>query len=534
MNQNDQTIKYFLYARKSSESDDRQIQSIDDQINKLKQLAESQNLNIVHIFQEAKSAKKPNNRPIFTEMMNRLSNGEADGILCWQMNRLSRNPKDNGDIQWLLQSGKIKSIQTYERQYLPDDNALLLSIEGGMSSQFILDLKKNVKRGMQSKREKGWRPGMAPIGYLNELYDHTIISDPERFPLLRRAWDLMLTGNYTVPKILNKLNNEWGFRTLKKRRIGNNPISMSGLYRIFSSIFYAGFFSHNGTNYNGKHEHMITLEEFDRVQTILGTKGKPRPKTHSFAFSGMIRCSECGCMVTAETKTKLIKSTNTTRSYTYYHCTKQKVGVKCGQFSISDTELDKQILSELNKLELMPGFKEWALDALKSSTDVEIAERTKISEMQQISLNGKQKQLDNLTKMRIRELINDEEFSKEKNELQTDIAKLRDNIKKTELRTDNWLDMTERAFNFASNASKAFEIGVVDAKREILRTIGSEFILDNKTLHFKTNEWVRLINNGNIEIQTLEPKVIGLDNRKTDPFKSVFPVWHGMRESNPR
>ncbi len=94
---------------------------------------------------------------------------------------------------------------------------------------------------MQSKREKGWRPGMAPVGYINELYDHTIVTDLERFSLLRRAWDLMLTGSYTVPKVLNKLNNEWGFRTLKKRRIGNKPMSMSGLYRVFSNIFYAGF-----------------------------------------------------------------------------------------------------------------------------------------------------------------------------------------------------------------------------------------------------------------------------------------------------
>jgi len=529
MTTNIKELRFFIYARKSSESEDRQIQSIDDQIKKLNELAKARKLNVIHIYQEAKSAKKPNNRPIFSEMMSRIANGDADGIICWQNNRLSRNPKDSGDIQWMLQSGKIKCIQTYERQYLPDDNALLLSVENGMSNQFILDLSKNVKRGIQSKLEKGWRPGMAPIGYLNKLDDHTIIIDPERFSLLRRAWDLMLTGNYTVPKILEKLNNEWGFRTLKKRRIGNNPISMSNLYLFFTNPFYAGLIKHKGQLYNGQHQTMITLEEFDRVQMLLGSKGKPRPKTHLFPFSGMIRCSECGCMVTAETKTKIIKSLNVSRSYTYYHCTKQKVGVKCNQPSINADDLEKQILGELNKLELMPGFKEWALDALKSSTDAEIEERTKIAEMQQVSLNEKQRQLDNLTKMRIRELINDEEYAKEKNELQNDIARLRENVKKTELRADTWLDMTEKAFNFASNASKAFEVGDVNAKKEILRTLGSEFILTNKTLHFKQNEWIKIINDGNAEIRTLEPVIIGLDKRKTDAFASVFPVWHPVR-----
>ncbi|MBU1870909.1 hypothetical protein KKF17_02190 [Patescibacteria group bacterium] len=204
------------------------------------------------------------------------------------------------------------------------------------------------------------------------------------------------------------------------------------------------------------------------------------------------------------------------------------MGVKCNQDSITDTELDKQILNELSKLQLMPGFKDWALDVLKSSTDTEIEERTKITEMQQSSLNEKQRQIDNLTKMRIRELINDEEFTKEKNELQSEIAKLRENIKKTELRTDTWLDMTEKAFNFAASAMTAFEMGDVSVKREILRTIGSEFILTNKTLHFKPNEWVKIINDSNAEILTLEPMNFGLDKRKIDVFTFVISHWHGF------
>ena len=115
-------IKYFLYARKSSESEDRQVQSIDDQINRLKKLANDLNLDIKKIYIEAKSAKKPDNRPIFDEMLQRIENNEAQGILCWQINRLSRNPIDSGKIGWLLQQGTLKSIQTIDRQYLPEDN----------------------------------------------------------------------------------------------------------------------------------------------------------------------------------------------------------------------------------------------------------------------------------------------------------------------------------------------------------------------------------------------------------------------------
>ena len=154
-------IKYFLYARKSSESEERQVQSIDDQVNRLKKLAGEIKIPIKSILTEAKSAKKPNNRPLFEEMVDRIKNGEAEGILCWQMNRLSRNPVDSGTISWLLQQGVIKSIRTIDREYLPDDNVLLMSVESGMANQFLLELSKNVKRGLQGKLEQGWRPGPA-------------------------------------------------------------------------------------------------------------------------------------------------------------------------------------------------------------------------------------------------------------------------------------------------------------------------------------------------------------------------------------
>src|SRR3990170_7700459 len=131
MNQIAKKIKYFLYARKSSESEDRQVQSIDDQINRLKKFASDLNLNIKKTYTEAKSAKKPNNRPLFDEMIQRIENGDADGILCWQINRLSRNPIDSGKISWLLQQGILKSIQTIDRQYLPEDNVLLFAVEAG-------------------------------------------------------------------------------------------------------------------------------------------------------------------------------------------------------------------------------------------------------------------------------------------------------------------------------------------------------------------------------------------------------------------
>jgi len=520
MTQNNTKIKYFLYARKSSESEDRQVQSIDDQINRLKKLAQDLNLNIKKIYTEAKSAKKPNNRPIFDEMMQRIENGEANGILCWQINRLSRNPIDSGKISWLLQQGTLKSIQTIDRQYLPEDNVLLFNVESGVANQFILDLSKNTKRGLQSRLEKGLPNGIVPQGYLNDKVNKTVLIDSERFNLIRRMWDLMLTGGYTPPKILDIANQKWGFRTRKTKRMGGNELSRSGIYKIFTRLFYAGIIEVNGSQYENKgmYEPMITLQEYDRVQMLLGRKGKPRPKTHEFAFTGSIRCGVCGCLYTAETKKKIIKKTNEVREYTYYHCTKKTTKIKCNQRkNIPVKDLELSIEKEIEKYTILPEFLEWALEGLSKKNNTEIEDRSKIHETQSRTLLDTQKQLDELTKMRYRQLIDDEIFIKEKNILQSKLSQLKEYLRETETRAEKWLELTEKTFVFATYARKAFITAKgkkgLELKKEILLALGKTPIITNQKLHIEPNDWLVPIKNS---YPALEKKYAGLElNKKT-------------------
>lgn len=530
-------IKYFLYARKSSEDKDRQIQSIPDQVNRLKQLANSLNLDIKQIYTESKSAKEPDNRPLFTEMMERIENGEADGILCWQINRLSRNAVDSGRLIWLLQQGTLKSIQTIDRQYLPEDNVLILGVESGVANQFILDLSKNVRRGIQRKLDEGWRPGSAALGYANDLANHTIIKDQERFNLMRKAWDLMLTGNYTVAEILGKLNKEWGFRTPRKKSKGDKELSKSGLYAIFTNLFYAGIIVHKGKHYQGKHEPMITLEEYDRVQVLLGRKGRQRIRKHKFAFSGSIRCGECGHFYVGEEHLKLIKSTGEIKSYVYYYCKRKSTETKCSQRKgIKEEDLESQIEKELAKYTILPEFLHWALEGLNKKNDVEIDDRSKIYEMQHKSLTKAQSELDELTRMRYRQLINDDIFIKERDILENKIVKLKEVLRETETRAEKWLELTEKTFNFATYARKAFITGGLELKKEILMTLGQNPIIKDGKLIIEPNEWLQPIADHypalEEEYLRLELSGMPMNKEKTEALTSVISRWQGRQASN--
>ena len=536
---NEATMRYILYARKSSESEDRQVQSIDDQVKRLKDVASNLNLHIADILIESKSAKDPNKRPQFQKLLDMLQEGKAEGILCWQINRLSRNPVDSGEIQWLLQKSIIKSIQTIDREYRPEDNVLLFSVESGMSNQYILELSKNVKRGLQSKIEKGVYPGIPPQGYLNDKEDKTIVIDPERFNLVRKMWDLMLTGYYTPPQILKIATDEWGYRTFQYKRKGNKTLSRSGIYKIFSNIFYTGDFERNGEQHKGVHEPMITFEEFDRVQILLGRKGQARPQKQEFAFTGFIRCGECGCLYTAEKKKKVLKSTGETKYYTYYHCTRRKKDVDCSQRKhIREEVLEEQIDDVLSTITILPEFKDWAVEILNKQNDKEIEDRTKVYESHQKALAEAQRQLDNLTRMRYRDIINDEEYLKEKKVLQAELTGLQRDRDHVEDRAKDWIELTEKTFYFATYARHAFQTGDLKTKKEILMSLGKNVRTKDGKVEIELNEWLQPIQDGYSALETeykrLEPEILGSKEGKKDEIEALRLVWRRRRDSNPR
>lgn len=146
---------YFLYCRKSSEAEDRQILSIDSQVTEMKRLAAKRGLKISAVLTEAKSAKAPG-RPVFNSLMERLYRSEADGILCWKLDRLARNPVDGGAIIWAMKEHDVKIVTPFQSYSQADDNVVWMYLEFGMAQKYVDDLSRNVKRGLHAKAESGW------------------------------------------------------------------------------------------------------------------------------------------------------------------------------------------------------------------------------------------------------------------------------------------------------------------------------------------------------------------------------------------
>jgi len=476
-------MKYFLYCRKSSEDEDRQVLSIDSQRSEMERLGSAwREVEIVKIYEESFSAKAPG-RPVFNEMLKRIEEGEAEGIIAWHPDRLARNSIDGGRIIYLLDTKCLKDLRfatfTFENN---SQGKFMLSIIFGYSKYYVDSLSENVRRGNRTKVELGWMPGQAPLGYLNDKGSKTIIPDPERFLLVKQIWDLMLTGAYTPRKIWEVATQEWGLRTVKRKRIGGKPPSLSAIYRILTNPFYAGVLEWEGKTFPGKHSPIVTVDEFDRVQKLLGRPGRPRAKEREFAYTGLIRCGECGFSVTAEEKVNRYGY-----RYTYYHCSKRRLDYRCRQPYISVANLERQIKSFLAEITIPVRLHRWVLSRLQrmanEKKDAKIVQRSSL-ETTQLSIA---RELENLTKLRIRDLLTDEEYIKQRQDLERQQIGIAQQIRKLD-GPDSWFEPAQVLVSFNARAVSYFSAGNLQTKRFILSIVGSNLVLKNGKLNIETKK----------------------------------------------
>ena len=342
-------MRYFLYARKSTDVEDKQVLSIEAQLSELQALAKREELEIVEEFIEKQSAKKPG-RPVFNEMLKRIQEGDAQGIICWKIDRLARNPVDGGQVQWLLQEGVLSHIQTHDRSHYPNDNVLMMSVELGMATEYIRQLSANTSRGLKHKAKLGIYPGLAPFGYLNNPLTKTVVVDRKNAKLVKKTFEMYATGKVR----LEDLTELWEKSGVLSR--GSRRIHISRLSFILQNPFYYGHFRYCGEIHEGKHESIITKDLYDRANAVLRGRGHRQDvKNAPSPYCGLLRCGECSMGITAEVRVKRQKNGNV-HHYTYYRCTRKSKTHQCSEAPVRSELLDEQ-LSALLAQYAMP--QEW-------------------------------------------------------------------------------------------------------------------------------------------------------------------------------
>ena len=344
-------VKFCLYARKSSERDELQALSIDSQIKEMMAVAERDNLNVVDIRKESHSAKDSGERPVFRSIINDIKLDKIQGILTWAPDRLSRNAGDLGVMVDLMDQKYLVEIRTYSQVFTnsPNDKFLLMIL--GSQAKLENDNKAvNVRRGLKAKCEIGYRPGMAPLGFIHDGIakkgQKKVILDPERAPLIKEMFERVASGQN------GRDVYDWLMTTGFTSRSGKKP-TLSTVYETLANPYYCGKFEYpigSGNWYEVAHEVLISKEMFEDVRQRLETVPKPRPGTKEFDFIRLIKCGNCGSGVCAEEKFKTLKDGSKIR-YVYYHCTKG-ADRSCNEPYVREEDLIEQLTLLIDRLDI--------------------------------------------------------------------------------------------------------------------------------------------------------------------------------------
>lgn len=344
-------VKYCLYARKSTESEERQVLSIDSQIKEMLQLAEREGLEIVTMKRESHSAKETGQRPVFNEVIEELRQDKFNGILTWAPDRISRNAGDLGKIVDLMDSGKLHEIRTYGQKFTNNPNEKFLLMILGSQAKLENDNRGiNVKRGLRTRVEMGLWPGMAPLGYLNQkMMDRKcqLAVDVARAPVVKQVFEKIAFEQWSGRKIYNWLKFDLNFYTR-----GNKSLTLAGVYRMIQSPFYYGVFEYprnSGQWYQGKHKPLITQELFEKAQAQLKRDNIQR-ENREFAFTKLFTCGYCTSGISAQEKYKKLKD-GTTAKYIYYACSRSR-DRNCKNQYIREEELIDELFQIIDKVNI--------------------------------------------------------------------------------------------------------------------------------------------------------------------------------------
>lgn len=344
-------IHYGLYARKSSERDELQALSIDSQVNEMAQIAKRDDLNVTQIYRESHSAKDSGERPVFNQLIQDIKQDKIQGILTWATDRLSRNAGDLGIMVDLMDQQWLCEIRTYNQVFTntPNDKFLLMIL--GSQAKLENDNKSiNVKRGLKAKCEMGYRPGVTPLGFLNnkggDKGQKRVYIDPEKAPVIKEIFERIASGE-SGRSVLRWLGStDFTTRTGKK-------VVLSSLYNILQNPYYYGKFEFpvgSGKWYKVNHESIISEELFKQVREELAIAPKTKPGTKVFNFTKILKCGACGSGVTAEEKFKSLVKGGKHR-FVYYHCT-GALDRDCKQPYIREEYLIEQFEKLIDKLDV--------------------------------------------------------------------------------------------------------------------------------------------------------------------------------------
>ena len=465
--------KYFLYARKSTEDDDKQVMSIEAQLFELREFASREKLEILAEFQESKSAKTPG-RPVFGDMMGRIESLDGVGILAWHPDRLARNSIDGGRIIYAVDQRHIVSLRFPTFWFEPTPQGLfMLQVAFGQSKYYSDNLAQNVMRGMRQKIRRGEWLTKAPFGYVNNRQIRNIEPHPTHSKIIVRAFTEYAKGTYSYDALAE-------FLSLHGVVQGSGaPLVKASIRRILTNRAYLGFTKHHDEWFDGSFAPILSPKLFEAVQEVLKKRERPhtRKAHHDFPFVGLFRCGECDSMFTAQWATGKCGG-----RYRYYRCTKKK-GV-CSQGYLREDILVSQIKERLQTISLCDAWTDYMLQKVEKMQSQESDASHSVAQNLSEEIKASDVRLEKLVSVFLDGDIPKDIYLKKKDEIMRTTLALKQKKKDFKQQGKNWVEplkewiLDTKQANFLSSSTDFHEIS------SFVKKVGTNPTVRNKSARF--------------------------------------------------
>jgi site-specific DNA recombinase len=352
-----------IYARVSSKEQEKEGFSIPAQLKLLKEYAATNGFVVAQEYIDIETAKQTG-RAAFGQMVAYLkAHLSVRVMLVEKTDRLYRNLKDWVTVDELDVEMHFPKEGVVLSRESRSSEKFMHGIKVLMAKNYIDNLSEEARKGMQEKAEQGIWPTKAPLGYRNITGPDgkkVIAADPALSPIVARLFEWYARGDISLKEAAREAHAA-GLTYPKS----GAKVPVSTVHTILRNRLYTGWFEWNGKLIQGKHEALVPVELWERVQGVLDGRFAKKGKRgrHDFAFSGLLACHACGCAIVGEIKKE---------RYVYYHCTGYADKCRgnpasCRRKYVREESLEAQFTELLGRLKFDDEVLEWVRDALHAS-----------------------------------------------------------------------------------------------------------------------------------------------------------------------
>jgi len=476
--------KAVVLCRVSSKEQEAEGYSLKAQEKLLKDYSAQKNFEIVKIFSISESASGHKQRQTFNEMIEFVKKNSIKEVVCEKVDRLTRNLRDAVDVNDWVSKDNTRQVHFVKEGVVLNNESksnekFIWNIKVSVAQYYIDNLSEEVKKGQKEKLAQGWLPAKPPLGYktIGENGRRIHIIDEERKPFAVKIFELYASGNWSLQKVTEYLY-EMGLRSCNGK-----PVPKGQIHRWLSDPFYVGLNRWNNETTPGKQETFISQELFDKVQGIRVRKSSPKYSKHFFLFKGKIHCSDCGGVMTWETK----------KNITYGHCNHYR---NCAQETYSkEYEVDDQIVFGFEDLSFGDDdLTSWLRKALKESHRNEIDFYSKSINELNTRHQQLQTRLDRLYDDKLDGQIDQETYDRKKKQFSEEKDQVLSLIEKHSGANDKYRDLGSNLFDLAQKAAEIYKNAKdSESKREMISLVFTDLKLDEGKLNFSYSEEFKLL-----------------------------------------